>query len=73
MREWLAALKVEGAHAAFTLDQLPAFIPAEASRRSETAIVADTQMTRAHDCHSLQQSRLSHLAVDRTESWTVAV
>ena len=34
MREWLAALKVEGAHAAFTLDQLPAFIPAEASRSS---------------------------------------
>ena len=29
MKEWLAALKVEGAHAAFTLDQLPEFIPAE--------------------------------------------
>ena len=40
MREWLAVLKVDGAHAAFTLDQLPAFVPSEASRRSETALVA---------------------------------
>ena len=31
MREWLVGLKVDGAHAAFTLDQLPVFIPAEAS------------------------------------------
>ena len=35
MREWLAALMVDGAHAAFTLDQLPAFVPAEANQSSE--------------------------------------
>ena len=40
MREWLAALQLEGAHAAFTLEQLPLFIPTEASQSSEMVLEA---------------------------------
>ena len=41
MREWLATLMVDGAHAAFTLDQLPAFVPAEANQSSDVVLVSD--------------------------------
>ena len=34
MRAWLSVLRVDRAHVAFSLDQLPAFIPAEASQGS---------------------------------------
>ena len=41
MREWLAALEVDGAHAAFTLEQLPPFIPTEADQSSLMILEAD--------------------------------
>ena len=40
MRAWLALLRVDGAHVAFTLEQLPAFIPAEASQGSGMVLEA---------------------------------
>ena len=40
MTEWLAALKVDGAHVDFTLERLPMFIPAEANANTTKATQA---------------------------------
>ena len=50
MTEWLAALKMDGAHVALTLDQLPVFIPAEASTSSESVLVSGHTGTTQVQC-----------------------